>query len=81
MAVGSEITIENTSGVALGGVPHGGKVRVKCDVNGLPFDRFWRNRLRDAETDYCVKVVPVAKIETKAKAAIVAPAEIEEGSK
>ena len=27
------------------------------DNGGVPVERFWRNRLKDAETDNCVEVV------------------------
>lgn len=34
-----------------------GTVTVQTDEKGVPLERFWRNRLKDAETDNCVEVV------------------------
>ena len=31
------------------------------DNGGIPVDRFWRNRLKDAEIDNCVEVVNETK--------------------
>ncbi len=43
-----------------------GTVTVQTDDSGVPLERFWRKRLKDAETDNCVEVVkpgtPKAKI-------------------
>lgn len=70
MTAAPEITLENKSDVTLGGIAPGGKVRVKVDRDGTPLDRYWRNRLRDAEIDGCVaKVVEAAPIETKTEKA------------
>jgi hypothetical protein len=44
---------------------YSGEVTVKCDRNGIPLERFWRNRLRDAKTDNCVEVVTAKKIKVK----------------
>lgn len=35
------------------------------DNNGIPVERFWRNRLKDAETDNCVEVVKARAKKTK----------------
>lgn len=41
---------------------HGEVVEVKADKHGSPVDRYWRNRIRDAERDGCVEVAkPKAK--------------------
>ena len=70
MAASPEITLENKSDVTLNGVKPGGKVRVKVDRDGVPLDRYWRNRVRDAEIDGCVaKVVEPARVETKTEKA------------
>ena len=70
MAASPQITLENKSDVTLNGVAPGGKVRVKVDADGVPFDRYWRNRLRDAAIDGCVaKVVEPARVETKTEKA------------
>lgn len=34
-----------------------GTVTIQTDDNGVPLERFWRNRLKDAVTDNCVEVV------------------------
>ena len=32
-------------------------VSIKVDSDGVPLEKFWRKRLKDAETDNCVEVV------------------------
>lgn len=32
-------------------------VEIEVDKNCIPLDRFWRNRLKDAEIDGCVELV------------------------
>lgn len=44
---------------------YSGVVTVTTDKNGIPLDRFWRNRLKDAETDNCVEVVKASKATKK----------------
>lgn len=36
---------------------YSGTVTVQTDESGVPLERFWRNRLKDAEADNCVEVV------------------------
>lgn len=36
---------------------YSGVIDVQTDENGVPLQRFWRKRLKDAETDNCVEVV------------------------
>ena len=36
---------------------HGEVVDVKVNAYGKPVDRYWRNRLRDANLDCCVEVM------------------------
>jgi hypothetical protein len=36
------------------GLPAGTKVPIKVDKRGVPVDRVWRKKLKDAETDNCV---------------------------
>lgn len=43
--------------------PH--TVTVQTDDNGVPLERFWRNRLKDAKTDNCVEVIPARTPEVK----------------
>lgn len=46
-----------------------GVITVKTDANGVPLDKFWRNRLRDAESDKCVEPVkPTRRKTNKEKA-------------
>lgn len=48
----------NTIKLKINSVPgHSGHVTIKTDQNGVPLERFWRNRLKDAETDNCVVIV------------------------
>ena len=35
----------------------GQTVNVETDINGIPVDKFWRDRLVDATTDNCVEIV------------------------
>ena len=39
------------------GHPSGSTVRVQADDASVPLDKFWRDRIRDAEIDDCVTVV------------------------
>lgn len=32
-------------------------VIVDTDTNGMPFNKFWRDRLFDAKTDNCIEIV------------------------
>ncbi len=36
-------------------------VNVKSDNKGTPLDKFWRDRLKDAEQDNCVEIVKKVK--------------------
>lgn len=42
---------------AMKGYEAGRTITVQADSSGLPLDKFWRRRLRDAQTDNCVEVV------------------------
>ena len=46
------------------GHPKGSTVPVQTDKNGTATEKFWRDRLRDAEVDNCVEIV---KPKTKTK--------------
>ncbi len=59
------ITIKNTSGIELHGLNDGGKLKIKVDRDGVPYDRNWRRRLKDSEIDGCVEIVSVKKKEVK----------------
>ena len=41
---------------ALRGKPAGAVVRVPANRDGLPKDRYWRDRLKDAVTDGCCEI-------------------------
>ena len=43
------------------GFPVGHVVSVQTDEHGVPLEKFWRRRLRDAVTDNCVEVVEPLK--------------------
>jgi hypothetical protein len=45
-----KLKINNVPGFA-------GVVTIQTDNNGVPLEKFWRNRLKDAEIDNCVEVV------------------------
>ena len=36
---------------------YSGIIEVETDSEGLPLDKFWRNRLKDSEIDGCVEAV------------------------
>ncbi len=38
-----------------------GEIRVRKGKDGLPQDRYWRDRLKDAETDGCCELVKAEK--------------------
>ena len=46
---------------------YSGEVTIQTDVNGVPLEKFWRNRLKDAETDKCVEVITAKPKKEKAK--------------
>lgn len=46
----------------------GDSVEIEVDKNGTPIDRYWRNRLRDANLDECVSKVETKKVSVKSKA-------------
>jgi len=39
--------------------PHnkGDVIDIKCSDDGMPADKYWRNRLKDSEIDKCVEFV------------------------
>ncbi len=54
--------------VPLAGILKGQVIKVKVDKAGTPIERYWRDRLKDAEIDNCVNFVDrktETKIETK----------------
>lgn len=43
------------------GYESGREVTVKTDASGIPLEKFWRRRLKDAAIDNCVEVVKASK--------------------
>lgn len=43
------------------GYEAGREVVVQTDANGVPLEKFWRRRIRDAKIDNCVEVVKPSK--------------------
>ncbi len=33
-------------------------IKIEVDVNNIPLDRFWRNRVKDSAIDNCVELIP-----------------------
>lgn len=46
---------------AMQGYEAGRVITVQADSNGLPLEKFWRRRLKDAQTDKCVEIVKASK--------------------
>jgi len=40
---------------SLRGHPKGAKIKIKVDKDGTPTERYWRDRLKEAEKDKCVE--------------------------
>lgn len=45
----------------LAGYEVGREVTIQTDRNGVPLEKFWRRRLKDAKIDNCVEVVKPSK--------------------
>lgn len=45
----------------LAGYEVGREVTIQTDRNGVPLEKFWRRRLKDARIDNCVEVVKPSK--------------------
>jgi hypothetical protein len=54
-------TIKVKLNVRLGGYEEGAIVTLQTDGAGVPIEKFWRRRLRDAETDNCMEAVKSSK--------------------
>lgn len=39
------------------GYPVGHRIRILVDKNGVPMDRYWRDRFKDAPIDRCIEIV------------------------
>ena len=45
----------------MAGYEAGHTVTVQTDDSGVPLEKFWRRRIRDAKIDNCVEVVKASK--------------------
>jgi len=54
----------NTS---LAGYEAGRTIEIACDSEGVPLNKFWRRRLKDATIDNCVSIITERKKTTKEK--------------
>lgn len=36
-------------------------IKIQTDKSGVPLDRYWRDRLKDAESDNCVELIKGSK--------------------
>lgn len=43
----------------------GAIINIQTDKDGVPLERYWRDRLRDSEIDNCVEIVDAKKKERK----------------
>lgn len=55
-----KLKINNVTGYA-------GVITIQADGNGVPLERFWRNRLKEAERDNCVEIIKQQTKKEKAK--------------
>lgn len=37
-------------------------LEIEVDKNGIPLDKFWRNRLKDSEIDNCIEIYKPKKV-------------------
>jgi len=49
----------------MAGYEAGRTVTVQTDASGVPLEKFWRRRLRDAKIDNCVEVVKASRRKAK----------------
>lgn len=45
----------------MAGYEAGRTVTVQADPSGVPLDRFWRRRIKDAKIDNCLEVIKPSK--------------------
>lgn len=45
--------------------PAGMRLKILVDKNGTPFERYWRDRFKDAKIDGCVAIVETKKKKKK----------------
>jgi len=49
----------------MAGYEAGRTVTVQTDASGVPLEKFWRRRLRDAKIDNCVEVIKSSRRKAK----------------
>ena len=54
-------TIKLKLNKAMAGYEPGHTVTIQADSCGVPLEKFWRRRLKDAKIDNCVEVVKASK--------------------
>ncbi len=54
-------TIELKLNQPMQGYDAGRIVTIQTDKHGVPLEKFWRRRLKDAEIDNCVEVIKPSK--------------------
>lgn len=47
--------------VPMNGLKVGKEIKIPCDSNGTPTDKFWRRRIEDSPKDNCVEVIEEKK--------------------
>lgn len=55
MMTSKRVTFNNAELAALYGLKKGDSINVTC-CDGVPIDREWRNRFKDAERDHCITI-------------------------
>lgn len=55
------IELKNNTSVVLHGLKPGATIKVAADKEGVPLDKNWRRRLKDAVQDNCIVVVTAKK--------------------
>ena len=58
-------TVKARLGADMAGHSKGDVVSVQVDSRGVPLERFWRRRFKDAEIDNCLVVVKSEKPRSK----------------
>lgn len=43
--------------------PKGSIIKIETDKDGVPIDRYWRDRLKDSKIDKCVKILSKKELE------------------
>lgn len=46
---------------------YSGVIEIATDKNGIPLNKFWRNRIADSKVDKCVEILKSTKRKEKAE--------------